>query len=82
MVLLLPAVFAMVARSERGGGMRRFTLAGLLAVNLGCLILNTADVYSFWFFWVSPALLGLYVAHLTSARPVRPPTLTPLSGSP
>jgi hypothetical protein len=35
-------------------------LAGLLAVNLGCLLLNLLGATSFWFLWVSPAVLALY----------------------
>jgi hypothetical protein len=36
-------------------------IAGLVAINLGCLILNLLHITSFWFLWVSPAVLGLYV---------------------
>ena len=68
MVLLLPAVFQMLIQSmanwgtNRGGvtGSPRFTVAGLAAVNLGCLALNLCQVGSFWFLWVSPAVLILY----------------------
>ncbi|MBP3955693.1 DUF2029 domain-containing protein [Gemmata sp. G18] len=101
MVLLLPAVFAMVigenlppAPLPEGKGDRTsalkcylpnhrgaragspFTsgrgaggvgsppiLAGLLAVNLGCLVINLLQLGSFWFLWVSPAVLLLYVVH-------------------
>jgi hypothetical protein len=73
MVLLLPAVFAMVARltslpAGRGvGGVglgASLVLAGLVAVNLGCLLLNLFGTGSFWFLWVSPAVLVLYAAHM------------------
>ena len=36
------------------------TLAGLIAVNLGCLAMNLFRIGSFWFVWVSPAVLVLY----------------------
>ena len=35
---------------------------GLLAVNLACLGMNVAATGSFYFWWVSPAVLVLYAA--------------------
>jgi Glycosyltransferase family 87 len=82
MVLLLPAAVWLVvkkcgplapragetARGASGPHLRgHFVLAGLVAVNLGCLamnLLNTLHVMtitSFWFLWVSPAVLAIYV---------------------
>jgi hypothetical protein len=63
MVLLLPAAMWLVLK---GGGVRdksreRLIIAGLLAVNAGCLVLNLLHITSFWFLWVSPVVLGLYI---------------------
>lgn len=44
----------------------KFVLAALLAINLGCLVMNLFRTGSFWFLWVSPAVLLVYAAH---ARP-------------
>ncbi|MCI0704482.1 MAG: DUF2029 domain-containing protein [Planctomycetia bacterium] len=80
MVLLLPAVFrrviecgalapravAFTAR-EASAPHSRLVLAGLVAVNLGCLVLNLCQTGSFWFLWVSPAVLLLYVVHTNRA---------------
>jgi hypothetical protein len=104
MVLLLPAVFAMVVKNltpqppslggkgeqdlapfppREGGwglGSARFTLAGLVAVNLGCLVLNRCRIGSFWFLWVSPAVLLLYAAHMRYASLARrTPALVPVT---
>ena len=35
----------------------------LLAVNLGCLVMNLSQTGSFWFLWVSPAVLLVYTLH-------------------
>jgi hypothetical protein len=89
MVLLLPVAFQLVTRSfaswetEPGWapGSPRFTVAGLAAVNLGCLVLNLCQTGSFWFLWVSPAVLALYGAHSfrPSAIPVSPCPRVPVS---
>ena len=72
MVLLLPAVVGLVVRggsvgdgqprpvAHASGSDGRFVLAALLAINLGCLALNLRGVTSFWFIWVSPAVLAVY----------------------
>src|SRR5213078_2736374 len=94
MVLLLPAVFAMVVGQKNptplallaapppggegqeaeesslapplplgegvGGVGSSLPLVGLVAVNLGCLLMNLLQTGSFWFLWVSPAVLLLY----------------------
>ncbi len=57
MVLLLPAVMAVCAGREHGRGL----IAAFLAVDLGCLVLNLCSVVSFWFLWVSPAVLVIYL---------------------
>jgi hypothetical protein len=73
MVLLLPAVMWLVLRSEESA--RKLAIAGLIAVNVACLamnLLNTLHVLtiaSFWFVWVSPVVLLLYV--LTTQRALR-----------
>ena len=59
MVLLLPATVWLVSHAELA--VRKPVLAGLVAVNLGCLALNVLKISSFWFLWVSPAVLVLYV---------------------
>jgi hypothetical protein len=72
MVLLLPAIFAMLAKAHRSllvnrswaPGSPRFTVAGVLGINLGCLALNLCQTGSFWFLWISPAVLVLYVLQL------------------
>ncbi len=57
-VLLLP----LILRAEEVSGTPRFRviLAGYIAMNLGMLALNLAQVYSFWFAWVAPTVLLLY----------------------
>jgi hypothetical protein len=53
--------------------------AALVAINLGCLVLNVCRVPSFWFIWVSPAVLALYAL---AARPrVSSSPLLPFSPS-
>lgn len=72
MVLLLPAVLKLLLRSlaelsAKPGwvpGGPRFTLAGLAAVNLAMLKLNLFQIGSFWFLWVSPAVVLLYALHM------------------
>ncbi|MBA4062690.1 MAG: hypothetical protein C0501_03090 [Isosphaera sp.] len=44
-------------------------LQGLVAVNAGCLALNLLKVSSFWFLWVSPAVLLLYAAGTREPQP-------------
>jgi hypothetical protein len=46
-------------------------------VNLGCLALNVLKVTSFWFLWVSPAVLLLYAVGQPRADVRRSPTLVP-----
>jgi hypothetical protein len=36
-------------------------------VDLGCLVMNLCQTGSFWFLWVSPAVLLLYVIHMKFA---------------
>ncbi|HEY1186762.1 MAG TPA: glycosyltransferase family 87 protein, partial [Gemmata sp.] len=99
MVLLLPAVFAIVVRScpvaplpegkaeparvapcapdSRSGseapslhfpsGRGATGIGGLLAVNLGCLVMNLFQLGSFWFLWVAPAVLLLYAFQMRHA---------------
>ena len=65
MVLLLPmAMWLILAPSTLGrvpGGRKKFIPIGLLAINVGCLVLNLLHVNSFWFLWVSPAVLVVYL---------------------
>jgi hypothetical protein len=56
MVLLLPAAVWLVVRCESR------IVAALVAVNVGCLVLNLLQTGSFWFLWVSPAVLLIYAA--------------------
>jgi hypothetical protein len=84
MMLLLPAIFAILLKSCEAWGLDsgwapgspRLTIAGLAAINLGCLVLNLCQTGSFWFLWVSPAVLSLYA--FQSARAARAaPALAP-----
>jgi hypothetical protein len=84
MVLLLPAIFQMVVRRPAdcpgaAGPLTsaRFVLAGLVAVNLGCLVLNLCRIGSFSFLWVSPAVLALYVAQMKFSRKTSAETTHP-----
>jgi len=68
MVLLLPAAVWLVLRAEPP--VRKPVVAGLVAVNVGCLAMNLAHSTSFWFIWVSPAVLLLYVVGTRTRTPV------------
>jgi hypothetical protein len=59
MVLLLPVAMWMVIQTNQAS--RGVVIAGLAAVNIGCLALNLLHIDSFWFMWVSPVVLGLYL---------------------
>jgi hypothetical protein len=71
MILLFPAIFALLVKSaaawrtnlEWSPGSPRFSVVGLVAVNLGCLAMNLCQTGSFWFLWVSPVVLILYALH-------------------
>ncbi|MBM3981854.1 MAG: DUF2029 domain-containing protein [Planctomycetes bacterium] len=60
MVLLLPAAFAIITKNPA-----RPLAIGLALVNVGCLLMNLLQTGSFWFVWVSPAVLALYAVHMT-----------------
>jgi hypothetical protein len=64
LVLLLPAVVRLLA-----AGASRAVVAGLLAVNLACLLMNLFQTGSFPFLWVAPALLLLYVVGVRHFHP-------------
>jgi hypothetical protein len=74
MVLLLPAATALFVSWDCGRlGRAAETAAvpaGLVAVNLGCLVLNLLKFSSFWFLWVSPAVLLLYAIGTRQRAPV------------
>jgi hypothetical protein len=55
--------------SGRGWGRGQPILLALLAVNLACLLMNVLKTGSFWFIWVSPAVLALYVVGMRVAQP-------------
>jgi hypothetical protein len=67
MVLLLPAVVRLLATPSAPiamGGLflrRSSCVLSLLTINLACLLMNLFDTGSFWFLWVSPAILAIYV---------------------
>jgi hypothetical protein len=62
MVLLLPAVIWLIINvGWRMSANGQYILAALLSVNIGCLVLNLLHVNSFWFLWVSPTVLGIYL---------------------
>ena len=68
LVLLLPAVIGTVialTASPEMSARARIVLPGLIAVNLACLAMNIVQTGSFWFIWVAPALLALYVIAIT-----------------
>lgn len=92
MVLLLPAAIRMVVTVEFGHSRaaaaretnrramiakERMLVAGLVAVNLGCLVLNVLQISSFWFIWVSPAVLVLYAVGRPSMTVARSSSLVP-----
>jgi hypothetical protein len=68
MVLLLPAAMWLVHRAEAPA--RRPVIAGLIAVNVACLVLNVLSISSFWFIWVAPAMLLLYIIGTRTRPPV------------
>jgi hypothetical protein len=84
MVLLLPAATAMIVNHVEGHSAAaaacpdraRIAVWGLIAVNLGCLLLNLLKFSSFYFLWVSPAVLLLYAVvrsgSVNSQHPVQP----------
>ncbi|QJX00751.1 glycosyltransferase family 87 protein [Frigoriglobus tundricola] len=49
-------------------GSYRFTVAGLSAINLGCLVMNLCQTGSFLFLWVAPAVLVLHTLHTARSR--------------
>jgi hypothetical protein len=53
----------------RGWGRGFVVLAGLLAVNLACLVMNLFQTGSFAFIWVSPVMLALYLIGTVSPDP-------------
>jgi hypothetical protein len=59
MVLLLPVTIWLMLRTERPA--RGFIVAGLIMVNLGFFAVHLYTNSSFWFLWVSPAILLLYL---------------------
>jgi hypothetical protein len=81
MVVLLPAVLVLLVKSRTAWntdegfaiGSPRFTVAGLVMVNVGCLVMNLCHTGSFWFIWVSPAVLALYALHARRASAVLSP---------
>jgi hypothetical protein len=77
MVLLLPAAMWLVHRTQ--APLRRPVIAGLIAINVACLVLNVLKISSFWFFWVSPAVLLLYVVGARTYQPIACTTDTPAS---
>jgi len=86
MMLLLPAVFVLLIEWQTIGGANtswapgspRFAIAGLVAIDLGCVVLNLCRAESFWFLWVSPAVLALYVLHLRRTHGVHAPRSLPV----
>ena len=81
MVLLLPAAMWLVLRA--GTAVRVGpSIAGLIAVNVGCLVLNLLKISSFWFLWVSPAVLLLYVVGTRTRTPIANATGSPVPNAP
>ena len=78
MVLLLPAAIALFVSWDRGRlGRAAGIPGGLAAINLGCLILNLLKFSSFWFLWVSPAVLLLYAMGTRQSAPVADDPVVP-----
>jgi hypothetical protein len=78
MVLLLPAAIALFVSWDRGRLGRVVGIpGGLAAINLGCLILNLLKFSSFWFLWVSPAVLLLYAMGTRQSAPVADDPVVP-----
>ncbi|HJZ59120.1 MAG TPA: glycosyltransferase family 87 protein [Gemmataceae bacterium] len=70
MVLLLPAVMRLVVLREHGHlAHPALILAGLVAVNLACLVMNVLQTGSFAFIWVPPAVLVLYAIGTRNPHP-------------
>jgi hypothetical protein len=80
MVLLLPAVVFVALRAE--APRRKPVIAALVAVNVGCLVLNVFKISSFWFIWVSPAVLLLYVVGMRRRTPAAQTPGAPVRGEP
>ena len=57
-------------------GWVRLPVVGLVAVNLGCLAMNLGQTGSFWFLWVSPALVLLYAVHMRKSQVIDAPRFT------
>jgi hypothetical protein len=68
---LLPAAMWLVLRMQ--GPVRGPVIAGLIAVNVGCLVLNALRISSFWFIWVAPATLFLYIVGARACFPAQAP---------
>lgn len=79
MVLLLPAAFAVavpgLSELEERHSLSGVSLsfAALLAINLGCLVMNLLHIGSFWFLWVAPAMLLVYALHAPKTRTANAP---------
>lgn len=79
LVLLLPAVMHLLLKPSSADCLlpRTAVWAGLLAVNVACLILNISRVESFWFIGIAPAIAGILLisqvkrsgAGVSTARP-------------
>jgi glycosyl transferase family 87 len=67
MVLLLPAVVVLLARVESPN--RIPVIVSLIVINVACLVLNVLKISSFWFVWVAPAVLVLYIAGMRTRTP-------------
>jgi hypothetical protein len=76
MVLLLPAATALIVSAERGR-LGRPVVTGLVAVNVGCLVLNLLKISSFYFLWVAPAVLLLYALGTRREAPAPSPAPSP-----
>lgn len=79
MVLLLPAAMWLVLRVEAPA--RAPLIAGLIAVNVVCLVLNVLRISSFSFIWVAPAMLLLYILGTRTRPPVAHAPGSPVSST-
>ena len=79
LVLLLPAIVQVVLKPSGDPVIlpRSGVLACLAAINLACLAMNLAQVGSFWFLWVAPAVLLVYALAYRS-KDEATPAMTPV----
>lgn len=63
LVLILPAIVQVVLKDDSDPVLlpRPAVVGCLVVINFACLAMNIAQIGSFWFLWVAPAVLLVYV---------------------